>query len=221
MKSARFIALGSLTIVLLGGGGFVLCGPRLLWAAPPPLKVDKSKPLLLDDPPKMAESPEDRPVADNEPCLVCHGDFREEYMAKEHAKANVGCVKCHGSSAAHRDDEDNTTPPDIMFTQQKIDAACKVCHEEHVASAQKVITRWRERCPQKSDPLSIICVDCHGAHRRPFRTVEWDKATGKLLVKRDPPPGQPAVAPVKKVAAPKKPAETKKAGGKKPAKTAE
>ena len=200
MKNVRFAIP---TILLLGGVG-------LLWAAPPLLKVDRSKPLMLKEAPRTSESLDDRPVADNEPCLVCHDDFREELLAKEHAKANVGCVKCHGNSAAHRDDEDNTTPPDVMFLPKKIDAACQICHEEHVASARKVIARWQERCPQKTDPLSLICVDCHGAHRRPFRTVEWDKATGKLLVKRDAPKGVPSKAVSPKTSSPKTAAVVKK-----------
>ena len=36
-------------------------------------------------------------------------------MVAVHAKENVGCMKCHGASRAHRNDEDNVTAPDKMF----------------------------------------------------------------------------------------------------------
>lgn len=150
------------------------------WAAPPPLVVDKSAPLLLLDAPKAAK-PIDKTGADNEACLVCHGDYREEPLANWHAKEEIGCMKCHGSSEAHRADEDNITPPEIMFPARKIDAACRACHEDHDAPARKVIETWQKRCPQKTDPAQIVCTDCHGEHRRPFRVVHWDKETGKLL----------------------------------------
>lgn len=153
-----------------------------------PLKVDRSAPLLLLDAPKSQapKSKDGQPVADNEACYVCHGDYREETMVLEHVVANVGCVRCHGASAAHRDDEDNVTPPDVMYPAAAIDSACNECHDTHDAPARKVIARWQERCPEKSDLSQLVCTDCHGHHRRPFRTVQWDKTTRKLLVKNDP-----------------------------------
>lgn len=154
-------------------------------AKPPPLKVDRGAPLLLDDSRPGDKPKEPRLVADNESCFVCHGDFRDEPLAKSHSQVNVGCIKCHGASSAHRDDEDNITPPDIMFAKEQIDKACKECHDDHDVSPRKVIARWQERCPQKTNPADILCVDCHGAHHRPFRTVQWDKHTHKLLVKLD------------------------------------
>ena len=159
----------------------------------PPLKVDKGAPLLLlEEPKKKTGDDPITPPADNESCFVCHGDYREEELAGQHAKVNVGCVKCHGLSHAHRDDEDNITPPDVMFASDKIEAGCKKCHDTHDASVLKVITMWRKRCPEKTDPEDILCTDCHGFHRRPFRTVRWDKNTGKLLSKQEPPVAKPA-----------------------------
>ena len=52
-------------------------------------------------------------------------------MAVSHAQGNVGCVGCHGQSLSHRNDEDNVTPPDIIYPAGKINANCVKCHEGH------------------------------------------------------------------------------------------
>lgn len=149
---------------------------------PPPLKVDKSAPLLLDEPTKKDKDRlSQKPRADNGACHVCHTNFQEEPLAVTHAQANVGCVRCHGQSIAHRNDEANITPPDKMFPAAKIDAACHKCHESHDVAAAKVIARWQARCPGKTNAKEIVCTDCHGEHRLKLRTIRWNKETGKLL----------------------------------------
>jgi hypothetical protein len=175
-------------LIALAGG--------VLLAGPPPLKVDRSAPRLPDEPAKAAPSDlSDGPVADNSSCFVCHGNFQDESLAAVHAKANVGCVKCHGNSLAHRNDEDNITPPDIMIPQAKIDVGCHKCHEEHNVPAKKVIVQWQKRCPQKTDPSQIVCVDCHGEHRMKVRTVLWEKETGKLISRKVDPAGKKKPSP--------------------------
>lgn len=124
------------------------------------------------------------PVADNTACFVCHANYDEETLAGQHAKANVGCVKCHGESVAHRNDEDNITPPDIMFPTDQIDKECVKCHETHDAPARKVIATWQKRCPAKENPADLVCTDCHGEHRLKFRTVWWDRKTHKLATSK-------------------------------------
>lgn len=119
--------------------------------------------------------------ADNSPCHVCHTRFEQEPLSEMHRKVNVGCVKCHGPSLAHRDDEDNLVPPDVMYWPERIDPSCVECHPKHNAPAREVLTRWRERCSEKTDPQSVACIDCHGEHRLTSRTVRWDKKTGDLL----------------------------------------
>ena len=146
----------------------------------PRLKVDKSAPLLLGKP-IAAEKPLAGPVADNLACYCCHANYKEEPLAHLHAKADVGCVKCHGESHAHRNDEDNITPPEVMIPLGRIAEACKACHDEHDAPAAKVIARWQQRCPEKTDPGKLVCTDCHGQHRLKARQVRWDKKTGKLI----------------------------------------
>jgi hypothetical protein len=145
---------------------------------PPPLVVDTSDPLLLEGAPKEAEV---GGLAENQACHVCHENYRDEPLVQVHAEAEVGCVECHGDSFAHRNDENHTTPPDVMFSAAKIDSGCAECHVEHDAPARKVIARMQERCPEKTDPSTINCTDCHGKHRLERRTVVWDKDTGKLL----------------------------------------
>jgi cytochrome c553 len=146
----------------------------------PPLEVDTKTPLLLDEPVANSAS-KTKAAADNTACFVCHANFAAEPLALAHVKAGVGCVTCHGDSFAHRNDENNTTPPETMYPGTAIDTACVACHPRHDASAQKVIARWQKNVPAKTDPAAIVCTDCHGQHRLAVRTVRWDKKTGKLL----------------------------------------
>jgi hypothetical protein len=169
-----------------------------------PLKVDKAAPMLLDEPPVKNATPADpkKPMADNSACFVCHGNFQEESMAAVHAKENIGCAKCHGVSLAHRNDEDNVTPPDKMYTSARIDNACRQCHDDHDASPRKVIAMFQARFPPNTDPKKVVCTDCHGEHRLKVRSVYWDKTTGKLL-------GRNREAAEKSGVGKKKPAEEK------------
>jgi predicted CXXCH cytochrome family protein len=143
--------------------------------------VDKSAPLLLDEPKDAASMKGKEFLTINNACFVCHNNYSEEELVIEHAKEKTGCVDCHGQSFAHRDDEDNVTPPDKMYPLKKIDAACQECHDTHDAPARKVLARWQERCPQKTEFATIVCTDCHGHHRLAKRTVRWDKETGALI----------------------------------------
>ena len=151
-------------------------------SAPPPLVVDEDDPLLLDEPAKDEEPAAKR--AENQPCFVCHVNYTREELVFTHAAQNVGCVDCHGDSFAHRNDENNTTPPDTMYPSENIDKACKECHETHDVPAAAVVAHWLKRYPKKPMPKLIVCTDCHGAHRLKLRTVRWDKKTRKLLLRR-------------------------------------
>ncbi len=154
-------------------------------SAPPPLVVDTSAPLLLDEP---AEGQDDgtaktRAAIENMACFVCHANYMNELLADTHARANIGCTNCHGPSMAHRNDENNTTPPQIMYAAEKIDLFCRACHTAHDIPPGKVVARWKERGLDKTkpDPDKLVCTDCHGQHRMRIRTVIWDKSTGRLL----------------------------------------
>jgi predicted CXXCH cytochrome family protein len=106
-------------------------------------------------------------------------------MVLAHAKEGTGCVDCHGQSYAHRNDEDNITPPDTMFAHEDIAKNCAECHDTHDAPAKKVLARWQERCPAVTNPEELVCTDCHGSHRLDFRTVWWNKKTRELIVRGD------------------------------------
>jgi hypothetical protein len=144
-----------------------------------------ARPTSPVPPAAKAAAPAGRRTADNGPCFVCHANYEEEPLAVCHAKQGTGCMDCHGPSLAHRNDEGNVTPPDIIYPAARIDAACKKCHEEHNAPAARVIARWQERCPAKTKPAQIVCTDCHGEHRLKLRTVRWDKESRKLLDQPD------------------------------------
>ncbi len=151
---------------------------------PPPLVVDTSAPLLLDEPAEDEETfavATTQAAAENTACFVCHANYMTEFLADRHAKANIGCVNCHGQSFAHRNDENNITPPETMYSADKIDSSCQNCHKAHDIPAKKIIARWAERGLDKTDPNRIVCTDCHGDHRMKVRTVIWDKKSGKLL----------------------------------------
>jgi len=126
----------------------------------------KEKPLLLLEEGTDAQdvAPQAGPVADNSRCHVCHINYQDEQLAVVHARANIGCEKCHGSSDAHCGDEDNITPPDIMYPAERVNSFCKDCHPTAKLGGGKK-----------------YCTDCHGDHRLGYRTRRWDKTTGKLI----------------------------------------
>jgi len=99
-------------------------------------------------------------VADNSRCYVCHANYDGEQLVTMHAAKNVGCETCHGASDDHCGDEGHLTPPDMMYAKEDINAMCRTCH----ASSNEQ-----------------YCTDCHGNHRLPHRTRQWDKKTHKLI----------------------------------------
>ncbi len=116
------------------------------------------------------------PESDNSRCHVCHINFEDEEFAVTHAKANVGCERCHGDSTPHCEDEDNVTPPDKMFAKADINRACAECHPKLAdtnTDAHGPILAGTG--PHK------YCTECHGEHRLYHRTRRWDKRTRELI----------------------------------------
>ena len=115
-----------------------------------------------------AKEPEEKaekinPLSVNATCYVCHMTFVREEISKVHFKEKVTCIKCHGLSAAHANDEDiGETKPDIMYKRGEVDAMCVKCHEDHDVPASDVIERFLDRKPPESP---TVCTDCHGMHR--------------------------------------------------------
>ncbi len=176
------LAFAALVVLGLFLFGSMAAAAEAQKSSPPPLVIDMSSPLLLDEP---SEEP-DKKVhkADNSACYVCHANYEEEALVGWHAVEDIGCVDCHGDSFAHRNDENNTTPPDVMFPSKKIDANCGECHEDHDVPAHKVIARFLERSLSKADSKALVCTDCHGYHRLKLRTVVWNKETRELITGR-------------------------------------
>ncbi len=170
-------ALGMISLALGGVLGLVIAlwggGVRML--AAPPLSLEGYR----DE--KLPEAPHDSAGLDgiNENCFVCHGNYRTESLVLSHAKQRVGCIRCHGESLPHQRDEDHRTPPDTMYGREGVDTMCRACHETHDVPAVKVLQRWRQRCPQKTDPETIVCSDCHYEHRLASRSVVWDRKSRK------------------------------------------
>lgn len=180
----------------------------------PPLVVDTSAPLLLDEPTEEEEAfavATTQAAVENTACFVCHANYKTESLVDCHVKVNIGCVNCHGQSSAHQNDENNITPPETMYSADKIDPFCRSCHEAHDIPPKKIIANWAKKIQDKADPScrgchedddvppekvvvlwtqrgldktdpnEIVCTDCHGDHRMKVRTVIWDKRSGKLL----------------------------------------
>ena len=147
---------------------------------PPPLVVDTSTPLLLEEPDEeqgASAVADTRAAAENTACLVCHANYRAELLVSWHAAADIGCARCHGESLAHKNDENNTTPPEIMYSTDEIGPFCRGCHK----APPKDDASRKEGELDKPDPDRTICTNCHGEHRMKVRTVIWDKKSGKLL----------------------------------------
>jgi len=140
-------------------------------------QVEEEPPLLLEEPDETLASlpPPKGPVADNSRCHVCHINYEDEVLAVVHARANIGCEDCHGESTPHCSDEDNITPPDIMYAREKINPFCLECHpNDKLGDVHKGVL-----ADIATD--QTYCTDCHGEHRLGYRTRHWDKATGDLL----------------------------------------
>lgn len=139
-------------------------------------KVSQEKPLLLEDAPLLLEDEAAGPAADNSRCHVCHINYFDEALAVTHARANISCEQCHGASDAHCSDEDNITPPDIMYPAEKIKPFCMGCHTK-----EKIDIAVHKSVLAETDPKEGLCTNCHGEHRLGYRTRKWDKSTGKLI----------------------------------------
>jgi len=133
------------------------------------------------------ERSEDKGFVANVFCSACHYGFSDEELARTHEKAGIGCERCHGESERHRSDENNITPPEIMYTKAKINPTCMMCHPRHeisnVASHNELLAGAKtvfDSADEGGD--QIYCTDCHARqHRMNVRTIRWNKETGELI----------------------------------------
>ena len=146
-------------------------------ACPGPGRVERLRardPLSLTKKPRYKVGYPD----DNFFCYVCHVNFKTERFVVHHAKAGVGCSKCHGFSDDHSSDEDGLTPPEKMFTKVRVNEHCLECHREYKKTG--VVCVYGTPGPHQVVEAKF-CTDCHGDHRVTVRTRRWDKDTGKLI----------------------------------------
>ncbi len=146
------------------------CGKVAVAEEEPLLLLDDEPPLLLDE----LDGEGKARGADNSRCHVCHLNFATEELAVNHARGDVGCEDCHGASDEHCSDEDNITPPDIMFPDDKIKPSCLHCHLDRIKNQK------RHRRVLLGE-IRKTCTDCHGKHKMSHRTRTWNKRTGELL----------------------------------------
>jgi hypothetical protein len=137
---------------------------------------------------KRVEEPSEKiSFVANQFCSACHYGFSDEELARTHEKAGIGCERCHGESERHRSDENNITPPEIMYPKAKINPTCMMCHPRHkirhVASHKTLLTGAKtvfDSADENSNQM--YCTDCHAPdHRINFRTIRWNKETGELI----------------------------------------
>lgn len=136
----------------------------------PLLLLEEEPLLLLEDNSETAAA--NGPGADNSRCFVCHANYLDEMIAVTHAKANIGCARCHGESDAHIADESwgsggNGTAPEIMYPREKINPSCMRCHTK-----DKIDTPQHEPVFAAA-PENKVCTDCHGKHRLTVRRCKW------------------------------------------------
>jgi hypothetical protein len=156
-------------------GAFLSSFAVLAAATKPP--ADEQSPPAAQPVKKETNGKKKPEPADNFYCLVCHANYEDEKIARTHQKQGIGCAKCHGASEAHSGDEDNITPPEIMFPKDAINASCMTCHEREKLAKEEE----HEELLAAGEKAKQVCTDCHGKHRLKVRTRVWDKRTGKLI----------------------------------------
>ena len=178
--------------------GFIVSSLLLVFAASCSLErrtADNSKQEQVDGAAVKRETPEESSEKEaeeetfvaNEFCSACHYGFGEEELALNHMLVGIGCERCHGESERHRSDEDNITPPEIMYPKAKINPTCMMCHPRHkihhVASHKALLTGAKTVFDSVDDSGNqMYCTGCHARdHRINVRTIRWNKETGELL----------------------------------------
>ena len=99
----------------------------------------------------------------NQRCYECHIDFQEEELSTTHQNKGVACVRCHGHSQPHIDDEVRATPPDAIFRARTMKVFCLTCHEprEHIKVKSHALEAARAA---KTGKPERTCTACHGEH---------------------------------------------------------
>jgi hypothetical protein len=176
----------ALSVLILSGLLLVLAASCSFDKQPDTVGADDK----MVEPTPVVEQVESKPnpgFVANQFCYACHADFQGETLEARHAKAGIGCERCHGESERHRSDEANITPPELMYPRARINPTCMMCHPrdtiKHVDSHKVILagaaTVFDE---EKPDAPPAVCTDCHAKnHKMNVRITRWDKATGQIL----------------------------------------
>ena len=105
---------------------------------------------------------------DNESCMVCHIDFKEEKISAVHLKEGVTCMACHGDSDTHRSDEYNIIRPDVLWGRAEMKGFCRQCHRRHKKPEKVAAFRKEWEDKRRANGRWVledsVCLDCHGRH---------------------------------------------------------
>ncbi|MBM4032047.1 MAG: hypothetical protein FJ291_09705 [Planctomycetes bacterium] len=116
---------------------------------------------------RSGPQPQNDPLGPNAGCYVCHMTFLNEPLSTTHLRAGIGCVRCHGVSAAHANDENiGATKPDVVIKASEVNAFCRKCHAKHDVPPEAIVARWQARFPAgPKPPPTPTCTACHGTHK--------------------------------------------------------
>lgn len=96
----------------------------------------------------------------NRRCTECHIDFLEEGLTVVHQTHGVTCMRCHGPSQGHIEDEVRRTKPDATFRGPAMETFCLTCHSpgKHRRQALHAANAALPPATRKT------CTECHGEH---------------------------------------------------------
>ncbi|MFP4056059.1 MAG: cytochrome c3 family protein [Candidatus Brocadiia bacterium] len=132
-------------------------GPAALVAAA--LVLAACRPAGEAQPPPEARAA--RAAKANYRCYECHIDFKGEELTTVHQRAGVTCVRCHGHSQPHIDDEVRATPADAVFRGKAMRVFCLTCHEP---SDHGEVPAHAAEAMEAEPSKRRSCTECHGDH---------------------------------------------------------
>ena len=114
--------------------------------------------------PLVSSGRQARAAAESRACFDCHIDFKIEKFSQIHECEGVSCVRCHGTSKAHKDDEVRKTLPDAVFRGKTMKVFCLTCHRaaEHRKVDAHAAAEAKARETGQPEP---VCTTCHGEHK--------------------------------------------------------